>query len=148
LFAAAEPFEHGDTAGFVNISRMAAALQDGIEGAGDGEFVFHAERRKSQKRTSHVKRRGENAGVHFAAAPLRIEKDKAVKKIYFAGGAYAAIEIFEVGATAEGDVLAIVDVFAVGQDVRSRASAKKRALFKEPNSPACFSQRDAGCQSR
>jgi hypothetical protein len=86
-----------------------------------------------------VKRSGEKASVHFAAASLRIEEEETVEKPYFVAGADAAIEIFEIGATAEGDVLAIVYVLAVGQDIRSRASAKKRALLKETNAPACFS---------
>ena len=148
LFVAAEPFEHRDAAGFVDVGRMAAALQDGIESAGDGKLVFQCQRRKREERASHMKRRGEDARVHFAAAALRIEKNKAVEEFDFACGADAAIEVFEVGAAAEGDVLAIVDVLAIGQDVGSRASAKKRALLKETNAPARFSQRDAGCQSR
>src|SRR5580693_8158955 len=40
LLAAAKPFEHGDAAGFVDVRRMAAALQDGIKGTGDAELVF------------------------------------------------------------------------------------------------------------
>ena len=86
--------------------------------------------------------------MHFAAAALRIEKNQAIEEFDFARGADAAVEVLEIGAAAEGDVLAIVDVLAVGQDVGSRAAAEKRALLKESNAPACFSQRDAGCQSR
>src|SRR5580704_3463466 len=86
--------------------------------------------------------------MHFAAAALRIKKNHAVEEFYFACGADAAIEVFELGATAKSDVLAIIDVLAIWQDVRSRASAKKWALLKESNAPACLSQRDAGCQPR
>jgi hypothetical protein len=86
-----------------------------------------------------VKRRGEKAGVHFAAASLGIKKNHAVEEFDFACGANAAIKIFEVGATAEGDVLAIVDVLAIGQDVGSRASTEKRTLLKKSNAPAYFS---------
>src|SRR5207244_4159903 len=59
-----------------------------------------------------------------------------------------AIESFEIGAAAEGDVLAIVDGLAVGQDVGSCAAAKEGTLFEQTYAPAGFSQRDAGCQSR
>jgi hypothetical protein len=86
-----------------------------------------------------MKRRRENAGVHFAAASLRIEKDKTVEEFYFAGGADTAIKIFEVGAATESNVLAIVNVLAIGQDVGGRASAEERSLLKESNAPACFS---------
>jgi hypothetical protein len=139
LFAATKPFEHRNAAGLVHIRRMAAALQDGIKGTGNAEFVFKSERRKSQKRASHVKWRGEEASVHFAAASLWIEQDETIEEFYFAGGADAAIEVFEVGAAAESDVLAIVDVLAIRQDVRSSAAAEKWALLKKTNAPACFS---------
>ena len=82
------------------------------------------------ERASHVKRRRENAGLHFAAAALRIEKEQAVEKFDFVGGADAAIEIVEIGAAAERDVLAIVDVLAVGQDVGSCAAAEEGTLFE------------------
>ena len=70
------------------------------------------------------------------------------KNLILSGGADAAIEVFEIGAATEGDVLTIVDVFAVGQDVGSRAAAEKRTLLEESNAPARFSQRDAGRQTR
>src|SRR6267143_3728840 len=95
-----------------------------------------------------MKWRGEEAGLYFALAPLQIEKEKPIKELDFAGGADATVEIFEVGAAAEGDVLAIVDVLAVGQHVGRCAAAKEGTLFKQTYAPAGFSQRDAGCQSR
>jgi len=86
--------------------------------------------------------------LHFSFATLRIEEKEPVEEFDFAGGADAAIEIVEIGAAAEGDVLAIVDVLAVGQDVGSCAAAKEGTLFEQTYAPAGFSQRDAGCQSR
>src|SRR5580692_1741885 len=148
LLLAVKPFEHGNSAGFVNLRRVPAAFQDGIEGAGDRELVFESQGRKGEERSGHMKGRGEDAGVHLAAAALGVEKYQAVEKFDLAGGADAAVEICEVGTAAERDVLAIVDVLAVGQDVGSRASSEERALLKQTNAPARFSQRDAGCQSR
>src|SRR5712692_1021820 len=95
-----------------------------------------------------MKRRGEKAGLHFSFAALRIEEEEAVEEFDFAGDADAAVEIIEIGTAAERDVLAIVDVLAVGQHVRRRAAAEKGTLFEQTNAPAGFSQRDAGCQSR
>jgi hypothetical protein len=86
-----------------------------------------------------VKRRGEEAGFHGSAAALGIEEDEFVEESYFIGGADAAIEIGEVGATAESHVLAVVDVLAIGQNVGSSAAAEKRFLFEQPYTPACFS---------
>lgn len=91
---------------------------------------------------------GKDTSVHFAAAALRIQKDEAVEKLYFIAGADAAIKVFEISAAAESDVLAIVHVLAVRQDIGGRAAAEEWALFKETDSPARISQRDAGRQSR
>jgi len=86
--------------------------------------------------------------MHFTTAALGIEEQHAIEKSDFARGADAAIKVFKVGAAAKSDMLAIVDVLAIGQDIGSRASAEKRTLLKETNAPARFSQRDAGCQPR
>jgi hypothetical protein len=52
--------------------------------------------------------------LHFAEAALRVQKNQAIKEFDFVPGADAAVEIVEIGAAAEGDVLAIIDVLAVG----------------------------------
>jgi hypothetical protein len=65
--------------------------------------------------------------VHFAAAPLRIQKDEAVEKLYFIAGADAAIKIFEICAAAKCDVLAIVHMLAVRQDIGGRAASEEWA---------------------
>lgn len=91
---------------------------------------------------------GEDARFHRSTAPLWIEKNKAVKKFNFVCGADAAVEIGEVGAAAEGYVLAIIDVLSAGENVGGGAAAEKRFLFEQPYAPAGFSQRDAARQSR
>src|SRR5215467_13504857 len=88
------------------------------------------------------------ACLHLATAALGIEKEEAVEKFDFACGADAAVKILEIRAAAESDMLAVVDMLAVGQHVRSGAAAKKGTLLKETYAPAGISQRDAGCQSR
>jgi hypothetical protein len=95
-----------------------------------------------------VKRSGQDAGLHYAAATLRIEKKQAVKEFDFVGRADAAVEVVKIGAAAERDVLAIVHVFAIRQNVGSGPAAEEGPLLKESNAPAGFSQRDAGRQSR
>jgi hypothetical protein len=86
-----------------------------------------------------VKWRWKNACFHRTLAALRIEEEQAVEKFNFVRGADAAVEIVEIGAAAERHVLAIVDVFAVGQNVGGCAAAEERALFEEPNAPTRFS---------
>src|ERR1700731_5452805 len=95
-----------------------------------------------------MKWRGQVPGLHFSFAALRIEKEEPVKELDFAGGADAAVEIIEICAASQSDVLTIVNMLAVGQHVGRRAATKKGTLFKQTNAPAGFSQRDAGCQSR
>ncbi len=80
---------------------------------------FSRERGECRERTGHVERRGKHAGVHFATAALGIEEEETVEEFDFVGGAYTTVEIFEIGAAAEGYVLAVVDVFAVGQAHRT-----------------------------
>lgn len=144
LFAAMEPFEHGDAAGDTGVGGMAARGDDGVEGAGNSEFVFESERRKGEERAGHVKRSGEKAGMHLAAASFWVEQDKTVEKTNFVRGTNAPIEIFEVRTATEGDVLTIVHVFAIGQDVGSSTSAEERTPLEETDAPASVSQRDAG----
>src|ERR1700731_740066 len=93
-----------------------------------------------------MKWRGKQAGLHFSAAPLRIEKEQAIEKLDFVSGADAPVKILEIGAATERNMLAIVDVLAVGQDVRSCTAAEERALFEKAYPPARVSQREAGCQ--
>ncbi len=86
-----------------------------------------------------MERSGENAGFHFAFSALWIEKEQTIEKFHFVCGADAAIEVVEIGAAAERDVLAIVDVFAVGQHVGGCAAAEERTLFEQTNAPTGFS---------
>jgi hypothetical protein len=95
-----------------------------------------------------MERRGQKAGSHFAASALWIDEHQPVEIFYFLRGADPAVKIFQIRAAAQRNVLAIIDMFAAWQHIRSRAAAKKRALLKETNAPARLSQRDAGCQTR
>jgi len=70
---------------------------------------------------------------------LRIEENEFVEEFDFAGGADAAIEIVKVGAAAESYMLAIIDVFAIGQNIGGGAAAEKRLLFEQPYAPTYFS---------
>jgi len=85
---------------------------------------------------------------HDAGHALRIEKNKAVEEFDFIAGPHATIEVGEIGAAAERDVLAIVHVLAIRQDIGSCAAAEIGALFEETYAATRVSQRDAGRQSR
>src|SRR5690348_11620841 len=62
--------------------------------------------------------------------------------------ARATIKIGEICATAERDVLAIVDVAAIGKSVGGGAAAEIRAFLKEPNAEAGISESQGGRQAR
>ena len=95
-----------------------------------------------------MKWRGEQAGLHFTAAPLGVDENQAVEEFDLVGGSDATIEILEICTAAERDVLTIIDVLAVRQDVGSGAAAEEGALFEKAYAPAGLSQRDAGRHPR
>jgi hypothetical protein len=70
-----------------------------------------------------MKWRGQKASSHLSFAALGIEKEKPIEELDFAGGADAAVEIIEICAASQSDVLTIVNVLAVGQHVGRCAAA-------------------------
>ena len=116
--------------GFVEIAWVTAGPQDREHGTRDRKLVFQRKRGEFRERAGHVERRGEHTCLHFATAALRIEEHKPVEEFDFVRGADAAVKVVEIGATAEGYVLAIVNVLAVGQNVGSSAAAEEGALFE------------------
>jgi hypothetical protein len=86
--------------------------------------------------------------LHFAAAALRIEEEQSIEEFDFVGRTDAAVKVVEIGAAAKRDVLAIIDVLAIGQHVGGCAAAEEGALLKQAHAPAGLSQRDAGRQPR
>ena len=77
-----------------------------------------------------MKRSGKRASLHFAATALGIEKKKAVEEFDFARGANTAVKVLQIRTAAEGNVLAVVNVLAVWQDVRSGAAAEEGTLLE------------------
>src|SRR4029077_1337869 len=106
------------------------------------------ERSEAGESAGHVKGRGKQAGLHFTAAPLRVDENEAIEEFDLVSGADAAVEILEIGATAQGDVLTVVDVLAARQNIRSGAAAEERALLEKAYAPARLTQRAAGRQPR
>ncbi len=148
LTAAAEPFEHRDTAGFSDIGRAALMLQNVQHGTTDGQLVPQREGAEGSKRTQDVEWSRQEARLKSSYAPLRIDQEEPIKELDLIGAPDAAIKVLEISAAAKGHVLAIVHVLAVRQDVRRCAPAEEGTLFKQTYAPAGVSQRDAGCQSR
>src|SRR6266700_747520 len=95
-----------------------------------------------------MKWRGQEPRLHLTFASLWIEKEEPIEELDFGSGAHAPIEVLEVGTAAEGYMLTIVDVLAVGQHVGRCPAAEEGTLLEQTYAPARLSQRDAGCQSR
>src|SRR5690348_952347 len=145
LAVAAKPVEHGGAAG---IRGTPAGARDGQKAAGDGLLVAIGEGAEAKKRKRHVERRRKKGRVNRADTAGAVGKEEAVVMPNFRFRANAAIEIGKIGAAAERDVLAIVDVAAVGKGVGSGAAAKVRALFEETDADAGLSEGQGGRQAR
>ena len=91
---------------------------------------------------------GKKIRFHNAGHALRVEEDETIEEFDFIGGADAFVKVFQIGAAAERDVLAVVHMFAIRQGIGSRAAAEIGSLFEEANAAARVSQRDAGRQAR
>ena len=102
----------------------------------------------SSERRRHVQRRRQRRRLDRAAPPIRVRQTATGQKTEFVRSADAAIEILEIGAAAQRDVLAIVHVLAAGQHVGRGAAAQMGPLFEQTHAEAGFSQRDGRGKSR
>ena len=87
---------------------------------------------------------GKEIRLHDAGHPLRIEKNQAIEEFYFVRRTNTSIKIREIGAAAEGHVLAIVHMLAIRQDIGSGAAAEVGPLFEQAYAATSVSQRDGG----
>ena len=79
-----------------------------------------------------MKRRGKRRGVHHAGAPAGFDEGHVVVPANLIGDADALVELDEVGADAEENMLAVVDHFAgSGMLVGGGASAKIGTALEE-----------------
>ena len=95
-----------------------------------------------------MQRRRQRHGCDRAALPIGRGKQQPVKKSDLIRGADAAVEILEVRAASQRNVLAVVDVLAAGQHVRRRTAPQMGPLFEQTHAEAGFSQRDGRGKSR
>jgi hypothetical protein len=81
--------------------------------------------------------------MHYTGATLGVLEQQTVKEFDFSLGAYAPVKIFQIRATAQRYVLAVVHMLPIRQHVRSCAPAEEGPLLEQTHAPAGFSQRDA-----
>src|SRR5689334_19795425 len=85
----------------------------GKHGTRDCEFIFAGKHVSAEECGNVVhRRRQKTRGSKFAGAAARLEKCQLVKPADFVAHAQGFIEVNEVGATAEKDMLAVVQYFS------------------------------------
>ncbi len=95
-----------------------------------------------------MQRRRKRPWRHLRPAPLAVGEIQAVvvADLRFRSG--APVEIREIGATPQRNVLAIVHFTAVRKRVGRSASTQVGTLLDQPDFDSGFSQRDGGGQTR
>ncbi len=139
-----KPLKHGKARGG---RRTAGVAEDIEQGAGNAGLIGKAEETECEERRGEMKRGRKEGRADGGAAAIRGGESEAVVEPDFIGGADAPVEISEIGAAAEGDVLAIVDMAAIGKDVGSGAAAQVRAAFEEADAVAGVRERDGRGQT-
>src|SRR6185437_2958855 len=136
-----QPFKHALALGIA--SRIHPTAPHNREhGMSNGAPFGPGKRWIQQQRRHQMERRRQLRCLHNAAAPLSIYKEELVIKGDFIPGSDTAIKIAEVGAATKRHMLAIINVLATRQNVRSCPAAQKRALFKHGYTETGFSQHD------
>src|ERR1700722_1694294 len=111
--------------------------RESSDGARDRDLVFRIEKRKTQERRGGVQRGGQRRSMHDAGAAAGFDKSHVFVPADFIFDADAAVELHQVGADAEENVLAIVDDFAgAGMFVGRSASAEIRAALEQGDAEA------------
>ena len=124
----AEPVEHGDV---VQIRSAAVLPHDAQEGTGDGDFVGQGEERETEERFGEVEWGGEEAAFEDGDPASRLHEGDFGEEVDFVLDSEAAVEVEQVDAAAQEDVLAVIDDFGIGEGVRGGATAEERAGFEE-----------------
>src|SRR4029077_8910168 len=127
------------------------AWHDGRQGGKTGrdrELVSQTEARSPQKRRRCVQWSEQRRGLDHRGATSGLEKGHALKPANLVLNSDTLVELNQVGAAAEQNVLAVVHHFASARMLIGRGpSAKIRAPLEEGNAKTVFRQRTTGGQS-
>src|ERR1700685_1423189 len=117
--------------------RLTAGKRDLQQGASDAVLILPVQRREAKKGWRHMQRRRQKRrGADTKSPAGLVDERHAFIETDFVPGPDAAVEIREIGATSQGDVLAIIDLTAVGKKIGSGAPAQMRPLLKQSNAQA------------
>ncbi len=74
-----------------------------------------------------MQRRGQGASFHYRAAAGRIHEDQSIVTADLPQRADSAVKIVQIGAAAERDVLAIVDLLAIREGCKRKRGPPRKA---------------------
>src|ERR1700681_6600 len=118
---------------------MAAVTRNLQKRPCNSALVSPAQQREQRERGRHVQRSGQPGSRHCAAPSIRSRELEAAKKLNFVRGAHPAIKIFQVRATTERDVLAIIHMLAAREHIRRGTPTQVGPLFEQTYAEAGFS---------
>ena len=138
----AEPVQHGDG---IEIPARVALQLNGEQRAADGELVGEGEEFQAGEALRKVERFGEDAGAHDGGAAAGLDEVELFVKVDLAGDTEPAIEVEEIDAALEQDVLAVVDDCA---GIVTRCGIGRGAAAQEGSSLQDRNTMSGGAQCR
>ncbi len=138
-----EPVEHGDA---IEVGAIALA-RHGQHGAGDRDLVRQVQALQSQERSSEMRGGREDAALHDRLAPTGFEEDELLIESDLVADAESLVEVEQVNAAAQQDVLAVVDQLTVGHLPGRGAPTQERTGFDDVDLPTAATQRRSGRQA-
>ena len=146
LVLLAQPIEHRDS---VQILAPPMLAEDGPKRAGDRELVGHPKKVQIQKASREVQRRGKPSGLQHRSSAAGLNKEKLLVKMDPIRHAQAPVEIHQIDAAAQQDMLAVVDYFrrivrmrsVAWNRIRSGAAAQESPGLKKINLESGLAQR-------
>ena len=128
--------------------RPPAVPQNSEQGTRDNTPVLPAQKAESGEGRRQVKRSRQFRGLDDASKAAGACKNETIVISNLIGDTKAPVEVFQVGAATQHHMLAIVDGFTVGENVRGRAPAEPWIFFEQGDLKSQVRQGDGGGESR
>ena len=110
--------------------RVTALARNGADGARDGDLVRDGEELQLEERSEEMRGRGEDSAFEDGGASAGFDEEEFAVETDFVVDAEPPVEIEQIDAAAQQDVLAVVDhlgVFTAGRPDVARPPGKFRA---------------------
>src|SRR5260370_9651622 len=142
----AKPIEHGDA---LEIRALLILAPDRQQPAGDRKLVGQGQERELAKTSREMKRRTQPAGSQYRRPSARLDEVELFVEMDPVGDVQALIEIHDIDAAAQQQVLALIDDFGAvaRQRVGSGAATQESAGFEQVYLESLSTQRGGCCQA-